>query len=186
MPRQIRSLLAALGAPCLLVSSPAFAQDLVGRSSSQALAGGVVEVEISPRVARFGGWFLVTVTNNSSEPIGFPSTCVISGVYSNSACSGSSVSQGLLCATQVTTVLPGEEMLDAWFQTDHFGEQVPSGDYWFHILYGSSGGSVELCEAVTILPAARVPALPFWGLAGMTVLLGLAGAAMLRRHQAAS
>ncbi len=120
---KLLSTLLALGAFAL----PAAAQAPCG------LPG--VELTITPADAVPGEQVLVTLTNNSSEVIQLPLSCVISNIHAGSSCSNTSVVYTPLCAQVITPISPGQSRDMPWDQLDDLGNPVPDGDYSVTVRY---------------------------------------------------
>ena len=133
--------LAAFGV--LVASVPAFAQTPCG------LPG--VTVDVSPPVAAPGQVVTVTLTNNSSQVIQLPSTCVFLAVHPDAACSTNPVSTSI-CFFVLVPIAPGQSVSADWDQRDDGGQQVPSGAYSFDVRYWDAGFTtlVNCCAPLDI------------------------------------
>jgi hypothetical protein len=141
----MRTRLAALA--FLLASLPA---------AAQTPCGAGISVTVSPPVAAPGQVVTVTLTNQSSQDIELPSSCVFVTVYLGTTCTTLDV-RSEACLTIVVPIAPGQSVSATWDQTDNFGLQVPEGDYSFEVLYSDAGftGLISCCATLTITcPAA--------------------------------
>lgn len=148
----MRHLLAAFGV--LLASAPSVAQTPCG------LPG--VTVSVSPPIAAPGQVVSVTLTNNSSQVIQLPSSCVFEAVHAGSACSSVPVAS-FICLFVIIPIAPGQSYTGSWDQTDDNGAQVPSGTYSFFVRYWDAGFTslVSCCPELTITNScAAASALP--------------------------
>ena len=123
---------------------------------------GGVTVTVDPPNPAVGQAVLVTLTNNSSDTIQLPSSCVYGSVYPGSGCTGLPVFSPL-CLAVITPIPPGSSATSVWLQNDDFGTQVPAGTYSFSVSYWDSGFTAmsSCCADVTIAgsctPASSTP-----------------------------
>jgi len=94
-----------------------------------------VEVTVTPADAALGEEVLVTLTNNSSQVIQLPTSCVFLSVHGDGTCSGTSTVHTPFCQQVLTAIAPGQSREMAWNQLDDLGNPVPAGDYSVAILY---------------------------------------------------
>ena len=138
-----------------------------------------VTASVSPRIAAPGQWIQVTLTNDSSETINLPSSCVYEAVFAGEWCEDPLV-YGPACLTVITPIAPGQSETMPWDQRDGNGQQLPSGTYSFSIRHDSGW----CCPMVTI--SEGIPALSRWGLSALLGCVCLAGIWAIRRRRAAA
>ena len=121
-----------------------------------------VSVTVDPPNPAVGQAVLVTLTNDSSDTIQLPTSCVYGAVYPGGGCTGLPVFAPL-CLQVITPIPPGSSATSVWVQNDDFGNQVPAGRYSFSVSYWDSGFTAmsSCCAEVTIggscTPASSTP-----------------------------
>lgn len=166
----MRCKLAVLGS--LALALPAPAQEPCG------IRG--VFVTVSPEVAAPGEVVEITLTNNSDKPISLPNSSTYEGVFSGSACTGTSVFNPI-SLTMILEIPPGESIMRSWDQMDDSGRQVPDGTYSFDVRYLSTNSLVlACCPEVTIARDAdgKSP----WAMAIMAGILVVVAARLIGRR----
>jgi hypothetical protein len=137
-----------------------------------------VTASVSPRIAAPGRPFQVTLTNDSSQSIYLPSSCVYEAVFAGEWCEDPFV-YAPVCLTVITEIAPGQSETMDWGQRDENGQRLPSGTYAFQISHDVG----SCCPTVTI--SEGIPALSRWAVSGLVGCLCLAGIWAIRRRRAA-
>jgi hypothetical protein len=131
-----------------------------------------VTASVSPEIAPQGQPIQVTLTNDSSQTITLPSSCVYQSVF------GAGFLYAPYCLAIVWPIPPGRSESMPWDQRDGNGEQAPTGSYFVSIVHHD--GSCLLTVTIT----EGIPALDRWGLSALVGVLCLAGIWALRARPA--
>ena len=137
----MRILLACLG---ISLSTPF----LAGPAGAQGLPG--LEVSVTPLQAPPGKQVVVTLVNNSSQPVNVHCGGLLGEVFAGSTCAGTPVLQSFWACTAFHSLAPGESESDLWDQLDQQGQPVAPGAYSLEVFYWDAQGTYTACAPVTL------------------------------------
>jgi hypothetical protein len=166
---------------CLPVLTPLLSLLALALPAGAEVACGPpgVTATVDPQLAPIGESFEVTLSNNSSQTITLPDSCVYRSVYPNSWCGGTPIYTPY-CLDYVNPIAPGQSQTGTWDQQDDGGQQVGPHHYSVSIQHDSGA----CCLAMEISHSVSVPALNRWGVSALVGFVGLAGIWAFQKRRA--